>query len=89
LTNTSTVSSSVTLGNTINITGSAEGGTAPYTYEYYFKKASQSTWTKKNVENTATSTTVKPGSATTYNIKVIVSDSTGNKAINTYNVTVK
>ena len=88
LTNTSTVSSSITLGNTINITGQATGGTAPYTFEYYYKKASQSTWTQKNVSNTTTSTTIKPGSAVTYNVMIIVKDSTGNMATKTYDVTV-
>ena len=89
LKNTSLVSSSVTLGSTINITGSAEGGTAPYKYTYYYKQASASGWVKKNVSDTTTSTTVKPGTATTYNIMVIVTDSTGEVDTKTYDVVVK
>ena len=89
LANTSTCSSSITLGNTINITGNATGGTAPYTYEYYFKQASQSDWSTKLEDITQTATTVKPGTKTTYNIMVIVKDSTGKTAVKTYDVTVK
>ena len=88
LTNTSTASSSITLGNTINITGSASGGTSPYKYEYYFKQASQSAWSKKNVANTVTSTTVKPGAAVPYNVKVVVTDAAGAKSEKTFDVTV-
>ena len=82
-------SSSITLGNTINITGSASGGIPPYTYEYFFKQASQSVWSKKNVSNTVTSTTVKPGSAVTYNIKVVIKDSAGNTESKIFDVEVK
>ncbi len=88
ITNTSTASSSITLGNTIDITGSATGGTGSYTYEYFFKKADASGWTKKNVANTAASTTVKPGSAVPYEIKVVVTDEAGIKAAKIFNVTV-
>ncbi len=89
LTNSSTVSSSITLGNTINITGKATGGTAPYKYSYYYKQASQSAWSTKLANTTTTSTTIKPGTATTYNIKVVVTDSAGKTATKTYNCTVK
>ena len=88
LTNTSTVSSSITLGNTINITGKATGGTAPYKYSYYYKQASQDTWSTKLANTTTTSTTVKPGTATTYNIKVKVTDASGATAEKTYNCVV-
>ncbi len=37
LKNTSVVSKAITLGDTINISASASGGTAPYKYTYYYK----------------------------------------------------
>ena len=88
LVNNSTASESVTLGENITVKGSATGGTAPYKYEYYFKQASQTAWTKKNVENTVTSTTVKPGKAGAYNIKVVVTDSNGKTAEKVFEVAV-
>ncbi len=88
LSNTSTCSSTITLGDTINISGKATGGTAPYTYEYYFKQASQTAWSKKSVSNTTTSTTVKPGAAVPYNVKVVVKDSAGKSVEKTFNVSV-
>jgi len=89
LTNNSKVASaSIKLGNTINITGAASGGTAPYTYSYYFKKASQSSWTTKAANTTSTSVTVKPGEAVNYNIKVVVTDNAGKTAAKEFVVTV-
>ncbi len=89
LVNTSTVSSKVVIGNNIEINGSATGGTTPYTYEYYFKQASSTKWTKKNVENTVTSTTVKPGKVTEYNIKVVIKDADGKTAEKVFTVNVE
>lgn len=90
LNNKSTVkNSSITLGNTIDITGAAEGGKGPYTYSYYFKKSSDSSWTLKGTANTtATSASVKPGTATAYDIKVDVKDSTGKVVSKTFKVNV-
>ena len=88
LVNTSTVSNTITLGENIEIIGSAAGGTAPYTYEYYFKQVKNDVWSKKNVSNTTTSTTIKPGSAVPYNIKVVVKDSKGETAERIYHVNV-
>lgn len=89
LSNTSKVASTtIVLGNTINITGAATGGSGSYTYTYYFKQSSQSTWTQKSVANTATSVTVKPGSAVKYDIKVVVKDSKNKTASKTFTVTV-
>ncbi len=88
-TNNSTVaSSSIILGNSITVKGAASGGTAPYTYSYYFKKASSTSWTAKAKDTTSTSVSIKPGSAVTYNIKVVVKDSKGKTATKTMNVVV-
>ena len=86
--NSKVASNTITLGNTINITGAATGGTAPYTYSYFFKKESQSDWTTKASNTTATSVTVKPGSAVKYNIKVVVTDKNRKTATKTFTVTV-
>jgi len=89
LSNTSTVaSSSITLGNSITVKGAATGGTSPYTYSYYFKQASQSEWTTKSANTTATSVTIKPGSAVDYNVKVVVKDKAGKTATKTMTVKV-
>ena len=47
--NSSLSASSIKLGSTININGSASGGTGGYKYAYYFKKSSASTWTTKKI----------------------------------------
>jgi len=88
ITNNSTCSSSITLGNSISVKGAASGGTSPYTYSYYFKKASQSDWTTKSANTTATSVTIKPGSAVDYNVRVVVKDNNGKSASKTFNVKV-
>ena len=89
LENTSSVeSANIVLGNTINITGAALGGTAPYTYSYYYKQASKTGWNAKAENTTETTTTVKPGSAVDYQIKVVVKDSEDRTAETIINVKV-
>jgi hypothetical protein len=82
LANTSTVSAiSIKLGRKITITGKATGGTSPYKYAAYYKKASSTSYTKiRDFALTATMT-VTPAAATTYNIRVKVKDA-ANKVIN-------
>ena len=55
----------------------AAGGTAPYTYSYKYKKSTADTWTSLAMYSSETSMSFKPGAATTYDIKVIVTDKTG------------
>ena len=78
LVNKSTVSSErIAAASRLYIYGAAEGGEAPYTYSYYYKSASSSSW-KALAENTAeTSTSIKLKNLGSYNFKVAVSDSEG------------
>ena len=82
LTNTSTISAtSIALGSTVTITGKATGGTTPYQYAAYYKKASTSTWTKVRDYGTTATIKVTPKAATSYNIRVKVKDAS-NKVVN-------
>lgn len=79
--NTSTLSSdTVILGSKIVVNASAEGGTAPYTYTVKYKKASSTAWTVKQDQKSNDTVFVLPGSATDYEIQVIVTDSNGRTA---------
>ena len=78
LSNTSTLSaSSVALGKSVTITGKATGGTAPYQYAAYYKKASSSSYTAVRGYSTAATMTLTPAVATTYDVRVKVKDSVG------------
>ncbi len=78
LTNNSKISSTtVTLGKSITLTGAASGGTSPYTYAYYYKKSSQSSWTTIKDFSSTTSVSITPASAATYDVCVKVKDKTG------------
>ena len=81
LKNESTVNSeTINLGDTITINGAAQGGTGSYKYSYYYKKHSVNNWNEKLVDTENTSTSFKPGSAVTYDVKIVVTDSVGNTA---------
>ena len=78
LTNTSTISStSITLGNTVTVNGSATGGTGAYNYAVYYRKTSDSKWTTQQDFSSTSKVTVKPASATEYEICSKVRDSNG------------
>lgn len=78
LTNTSKLSAtSITYGDTVRITGSATGGTSPYTYGVYYKKTSKDTWTTAQSYSSNRAIVIKPAVATSYDICVKVKDSTG------------
>ena len=77
LSNKSTLPTSITLGDKITMKAAAAGGTAPYTYSYKYKKTTADTWTSLAMYSSETSMSFKPGAATTYDIKVIVTDKTG------------
>lgn len=90
LVNLSSVSSdSVTAGSSVTITGAAEGGSGPYTYTYYYKKSSSTSWQILGIENgTDTTAALKPGSAVPYDIKVVVRDVDGAESTKTFALTV-
>ena len=94
LTNSSSVSStSVTANTAVTLTGSASGGTSPYKYAYYYKKSTDSSWSKAAEESgsayvSATSASFTPTASGTYNVKINVKDSAGTVASQEFNVTV-
>ena len=91
ISNTSTVSASeVTAGTAVTLYGKASGGVSPYTYAYYYKKSSDSSWTSiGTVYGSSTSQKFTPTAAGTYNLKTIVKDNGGKTAEKTFSLTVK
>lgn len=89
LVNKSTINAdTVTVGNKVVMKGAASGGAGTYKYAFYYKKSKNTAWTAIS-ENTAKSAAFKPGSATSYDCKVVVTDANGTKTekIFTVNVT--
>ena len=89
LTNTSTVSSStINAGGQIKINASATGGTSPYTYAYFYKLSTKSSWNKiTDGYVSAASKTLTLGKAGEYDIKVIAKDAAGSTAERQFRVT--
>ncbi len=78
LTNTSTISAtSITLGKTVTLKGSATGGTGYYNFAMLYKKASDSSWTTAQGFKPNETVSIKPAKATTYDVCVKVQDSNG------------
>ena len=67
----------VTAGTAVTATGSASGGTAPYTYAFYWKKSSSSTWITKSAYGKADTVSYSFSTAGTYDIKILVKDGSG------------
>ncbi len=89
LVNNSTVSATeLTAGSRLYITGAAEGGEAPYTYSYYFKKVSAHNWSTLAENTTETSASVKLRYAVDYSIKIVATDSEGTSEEKLYTVSV-
>ena len=79
-------------GDAVTVTGKASGGAAPYTYQFYYKKASTDNWTlfkDANISSDGTVAKFYPGVATKYNIKVIVTDKNGNTEEKPFEINVK
>ena len=88
LENNSTISStSITKGNSITMTAKATGGKAPYTYTYFCKSPSSSSYTTLS---TTTATTYKhtPANTGNYSYAVKVVDAAGNKQVKYFTVKV-
>ena len=90
LSNTSTVSSSsVMLGSSVTLRGSAAEGTAPYSFAYYYKLKTKASWNKLSEGFvSAASVSFKPGKAGEYDLKVTAKDSAGETADKTFSLTV-
>ena len=88
LKNTSVINSDIVqIGDKVRISASAAGGTSPYTYAYYYKRSTNSTWRVLGTEfGKNSSVAFAPTSEADYDIKVIVKDSTGATAENFFTV---
>ncbi len=91
LTNVSVVSrTEVKLGTAIPMIGKAVGGKGPFTYAFYFKRSYNNKWNVLGKEFSSTaSARLKPTAAGSYNIKIVVKDSTGKTVTKTVTATVK
>ncbi len=88
LVNNSKVSAtSVSVGDTVTITGAASGGTTPYSFAYYYKKSSASSYTTIKDYSTSKTASFTAASDTTYNVRVIVKDGDGTKKTKDFTVT--
>lgn len=78
LVNTSDYDSPVfKVGDTITIVGSATGGTAPYTYDFYIKRGTAASWSSREPDEGDNVINLRPTSATSYQVKIDVTDSKG------------
>lgn len=89
LTNQSTVSATaMTLGKSITLKGAAKGGTGSYTYAYYYKLSTNSSYKTISNYSTATSQTFKPSAVGKYDICIKVKDGSGTIVKKYFTVTV-
>ena len=75
--NASLSASSVTLGKSVTISGTASGGKAPYQYAFYVKKTSSDSYSTLQDFSSDTNAVYTPTAAASYRIKVKVKDSLG------------
>ena len=68
------------VGDTITIVGSATGGTAPYTYDFYIKRGTAANWSSREPDQGDNVINLRPTSATSYQVKIDVTDSEGTTA---------
>ena len=88
LDNRSTISAgSIQLGGSVTISGIAQGGKAPYTYQYNYKGINDLEWILLSDYSTKTSETFKASEAGTFSLKVNVKDSAGTVASKEFSVT--
>ncbi len=89
LKNTSKLSAdTVKLGNKIKARGFAEGGDGKYQFAMYYKKASETNWTKLRGYKESNIVYFTPAAATKYNILIKVKDGTGKVVNKTLNLNV-
>lgn len=69
--------SAIALGNTVTLKGSAKGGSGSYTYAYFWKRASASSWVTLKNYSTDTAADFKPAAAVDYDLMIKVKDSHG------------
>ena len=89
LANTGTISTtSIKLGETVTLKGSATGGKTPYTYAFLYKKTSDTKWTTKQDFKANATVDIKPAVATTYDMCIKVKDAGGTVEKKFFKVTV-
>ena len=90
LTNNSTISaSSIKQGATVTMTAKATGGTAPYTYKYYCRPSTSSSYTALTGSTKTATCKHTPARKMTYYYAVKIADSSGNTKTKYFTVTVK
>ncbi len=90
LTNKSTISStSVTLGNSITLTGAASGGAGSYKYAAYYKSSSAATWNTRQDFSSNNYISIKFSGKGTKDVCIKVKDSSGTVDKKYFVVTVK
>ena len=89
LANKGTISTtSIKLGETVTLKGSATGGKTPYTYAFLYKKTSDTKWTVKQDFKANATVDIKPAVATTYDMCIKVKDAGGTVEKKFFKVTV-
>lgn len=89
LINTSTISSdTISVGESVIVTGSAIGGTTPYVYAILYKKSTDTKWATIQSFNTNNVVSIRPTKAPKYDIRVIVKDATDTEKIANFVVTI-
>ncbi len=88
--NSSTINkTSITLGESVTVTGSATGGKKPYKYAVSYKKSTDSGYTTLQSYSTNTKVDFKPTSSGTYTVMVTAADYRNVTSSKTFTVTVK
>ncbi len=81
--NSSISTTSTKVNKAVTLSGKASGGTSPYKYAYYYKKSTDSSWTKAYVTSSCSaytkydSITFTPTTVGTYNVRINVKDNNG------------
>ena len=78
----------ISLGDTVKITASASGGTSPYSYAFYYKKSTDSSYKAIKTYSTA-AVSFKPTSAGKYDILAKAKDKKGTVAKSVMTLTVQ
>ena len=89
LTNTSKLNAdTIKLGEKVKVRCFAEGGTQPYQYAVYYKKATSEKWMKLMGYGESNIIMLKPAAAVKYDVKVYVKDSSNKTVTKTLSLTV-
>ncbi len=78
----------IKLGEAVTVTGKANGGTSPYLYGVYYKKATSEKWSTAQSYNKNAVVKVTPKAAVKYEVCVKVKDSAGKIEKKYFNLTV-